>query len=639
MDALLSQEPGPDCSEAACAAAAGPSQAERRLLLHAWNDTAAAYPRDRCVHDIFADRAAASPHATAVCCGERRLTYGELDREANRLAHYLRALGVGPETVVGLCVERSPEMVVGLLGILRAGGAYLPLEPAYPRERLSAMLRHSGAALVLAAASTAEALAGHDVRLVRLDSERAAIAARPADAPRSGAAADGLAYLMYTSGSTGEPKGIAVTHRNVSRLVIGANYVEIAPSDVFLQLAPLAFDAATFEIWGALLNGATLALYPDRLVDFNRLGRVIREAGVSILWLTAGLFHRIVDQCLPILAPVKQLLAGGDALSAPHVRRILTELPGCRLINGYGPTECTTFSVCCRIAGPDAIGATVPIGRPVSNARAYVLGPGLELLPIGMPGELCIGGDGLARGYFDNPALTAERFVADPYGPPGSRLYRTGDLARYRTNGELEFLGRLDRQVKVRGYRIEPAETEAALLSHPAIRQALVVAQPDAAGDKRLVAYIVGDSGAVPERQELLAHLGARLPDYMLPAGLVLLDELPLTPNGKVDHAALPPPDWTPAARRRAAGAPRTPIEKAVAEIWSKVLGRDDIRLTADFRALGGADAALADMLARVEARFGVALDASPAHATVTVSDLVNRLRCRLAKSTYRERM
>ena len=610
--------------------------AEHTRLLHEWNDTACDYPRDRCVHEIFAERAAATPEAPAVVCSDRRLTYGELDREANRLAHYLRAHGVGPEIVVGLCVERSMEMVVGLLGILKAGGAYLPLDPAYPHGRLAYMLRDLGVRLVLAAASTAEVLAAHDVRLLRLDAERAAIRVCPADAPESGAAAGNLAYVMYTSGSTGEPKGIAVVHYNVSRLVIGANYVDIEPNDVFLQLAPLAFDAATFEIWGALLNGATLALYPYPFVDFNKLKEVIEDAGVSILWLAAGLFHRIVDQCLPILAPVEQLLAGGDALSAPHVKRVLEELPGCRVINGYGPTECTTFSVCGRITGPDAIGARVPIGRPVSNARAYVLGPDLELLPIGTPGELCIGGDGLARGYVNNPALTAARFVADPFGPPGGRLYRTGDLVRHRPNGDLEFLGRLDRQLKVRGFRVEPGEIEGALLSHPAIHQAVVVAQPDTAGDKRLIAYVVGDSGGVPERRQLLAHLKARVPDYMLPAGFVMLDELPLTPNGKVDHAALPPPDWAPASRRRT-GAPQTPIEKAVADIWSSVLKIDDIRVTDDFLALGGADAALADALARIGTRFGVALEAGPPGAGVTVAGLVNRVRSMLTNCEHRE--
>jgi amino acid adenylation domain-containing protein len=611
-------------------------EAERRRLLFEWNDTAADYPHDRCVHEIFAERARSRPEATAILCGAERLSYGDLDRRANGLAHRLREYGVGPEVVVGLAVERSLDMVVALLAILKAGGAYLPLDPAYPRERLAYMLQDAGAPLVVASAAAGEAFADHATTLLVLDAE--AIAGSADSAPNSGACADSLAYVMYTSGSTGLPKGIAVVHSNISRLVIGANYVDIDADDVFLQLAPLAFDAATFEIWGPLLNGATLALYPGGMVDFARLGKVIATAGVSILWLTAGLFHRIIDECPAILTSVKQLLAGGEALSAPHVRRALELLPGCRLINGYGPTECTTFSVCHRLAKADATGASVPIGRPVSNAQAYVLGPDLELLPIGEAGELCIGGDGLARGYFNNPALTAERFVENPFGPPGSRLYRTGDLVRYRSDGVIEFLGRLDRQIKIRGYRVEPGEIEAALLLQAGVRQALVAVHADAAGDKRLIAYLVADSGAVPEPDRLLAGLKDRLPAYMTPAAIVMLDTLPLTPNGKIDHAALPPPQWVPARRRRA-GMPLTPVEKAVAEVWSSVLQVDDIGVGDEFFARGGTRAGLAEAFARLNARFGVALEPAAAGPKPTVAALVNHLRMKLANREMQERL
>ena len=490
--------------------------------------------------------------------------------------------------------------------------------------------------LVLASAATASSFAEHGVGLVQLDADRAAIAQQPVSAPESRAAADNLVYLMYTSGTTGTPKGIAVVHYNVSRLVKGANYVDIQPSDVFLQLAPLSFDAATFEIWGALLNGAKLVLYPDGLLDFTILKRIIQDNGVSILWLTAGLFHQIVDQCLPILAPISQLLAGGDALSAPHVKLAIERLDGCQVINGYGPTECTTFSVCCRVAGAASIGPSVPIGRPVSNAQAYVLDPELDPVPAGAPGELYIGGDGLARGYFDRPGLTSERFVANPFGPPGSRLYRTGDLVRYSADGNLEYLGRLDRQLKVHGFRIEPAEIEAALLSHPDIRQAVVVAQPEPAGDKRLIAYVVGDSGLVPEEDRLRAYLRVRLPGYMVPAAFVALDELPLTPNGKVDRAALPPPQWRPARLRRP-GMPRTPIERAVAEIWSEALQLDSIRVADTFFELGGTGPALAEVLKSISKRFGIVLDGCASSRDVTVSGLVNLVRRKTSNGIDRE--
>jgi amino acid adenylation domain-containing protein len=528
--------------------------AERDRVLVKWTRTEADYPRQLGIHQVFACQASARPDATAVVAGDRHLTYGELDWYANRLAHYLRGLGVGPEVVVGLSAMRSLDMVVGLLGILKAGGAYLPLDPSYPPARLSYMLRDSRVRVLLADGKTAGSFAGHDLHLVRIDADRVKSAEQLAEPPESGAHGDNLAYVMYTSGSTGQPKGIGAVHHNVSRLVLGANYVDIRPSDVFLQLAPLSFDAATFEIWGALLNGAKLVLYPDGLIDFATLGRVLTEHSVTILWLTAGLFHRIVDECLPILAPVKQLLAGGDALSAPHVRQVLMRHPGCCVINGYGPTECTTFSVCCRLTDPDAISSTVPIGRPISNAQVYIVDAELDPVPIGAPGELCIAGDGLGRGYLNRPGLTAEKFVANPFGPPGSRLYRTGDLARYLANGNIEFLGRIDRQLKVQGYRIEPGEIEAALLSFSAIKQATVVAVPGAMGDKRLAAYIVGDSSSAPDSAELRAQLRGILPHYMIPAAFVYLDELPLDPNGKVDRGSLPKPEWRPVHARRLDG-------------------------------------------------------------------------------------
>ena len=605
-------------------------EVERRLLLIGWNDTAVDYPRGCCAHEIFAEQASRTPDAPAVIHGHRQLSYRELDSRANQVAHYLRKRGVGPEVVVGLCIERSLDMIVGLIGILKAGGAYLPLDPEYPHERLAYMLRDSDVSLVLASAGTAETLGKYNVSVVSIDADQAAIAVQRTSAPKSRVAADNLAYVMYTSGSTGSPKGIAVVHYNISRLVKGANYVKIESSDVFLQLAPLVFDAATFEIWGALLNGARLVLYPDQFVDFARLQRIIADTGVSILWLTAGLFHRIVDQCLHILTPVNQLLAGGDALSVPHVKRVLERLDQCQLINGYGPTECTTFSVCWRVLDHSSIGMTVPIGSPVSNAKVYVLDRELEPVPVGVPGELYIGGDGLSRGYINRPGLTAERFIANPFGQPGSRLYRTGDLVRYLADGKLEYLGRLDRQLKVRGFRIEPGEIEAALLSNPNVRQAVVVAQPAAIGDKRLIAYVVGDSGALPEADQLRAYLKANLPEYMVPAAFVALDELPLTPNGKVDRSSLPPPEWLP-ARLRNPGTPRTPIETAVAEIWSEFLKIEPIRIHDDFFELGGTASVFHCTVTRISERFGIDLDSSAAGHKATVASLVNRIRCTLS--------
>ena len=577
-------------------------EAVRQRLLFDWNESQADYPRERCIQELFAEQAARTPDANALICGNEQLTYAELDGRSNRLAHRLRRLGVGPEVIVGLCLDRCVHMIVALLAILKAGGAYLPLDPSYPEERLAYMIRDSGAHLVLIGEDDRVARAGLPAELIVLD--KASLAEETTDAPACGVVAENLVYVMYTSGSTGTPKATGIVHYNVTRLVRGANYVDIKPDDVFLQLAPLAFDAATFEIWGALLNGAKLVLYPDSLLDLTKLKRLIADNGVSILWLTAGLFNRIVDESPSLLAPVRQLLAGGDALSVPHVKRVLAELP-CGVINGYGPTECTTFSVCFRVPGADAIETTVPIGRPVSNAQAYVLDDALELVPPGEAGELYIGGDGLSRGYFRRPGLTAERFVANPFGPPGTRLYRTGDLVRHREDGTLEFLGRADRQLKVRGYRIEPGEIEAALLSLSGVRQALIAALPDALGDKRLVAYLTGESGALPETAELRAALKAKLPDHMVPSAFVVLDELMLTPNGKVDRGALPAPDWRP-ARNATRGSPRTIIEKKIAQIWSEILGIEDIGVRDDFFVVGGTREKFADAVARISAYFGV---------------------------------
>jgi aspartate racemase len=599
---------------------------QRRQLLIEWNLTATDYPKDTCVHELFAQQASQTPNDVAVAFGDKCLTYEELDRFANQVAHYLQSLEVGPEVVVGLCVSRSLEMIIGLLGILKAGGAYLPLDPSYPEERLAYMLSDAGARLVLTQSGVAPGLARCGARLIRLDEDWPMIAEQPIQTPVSGATPDNLVYVMYTSGSVGKPKGVGIVHYNVNRLVRNTNYIQITPKDVFLQLAPLAFDAATLEIWGALLNGAKLVLYPpDRMVDPLRLKRLIESAGVSILWLTAGLFHRIVDEDMSILAPIKQLLAGGDVVSAPHVKRLLERTNGCQVINGYGPTEGTTFSVCFRVPDLSSIETTVPIGRPISNTQIYVLDSELQLVPVRAPGELHIAGAGLGRGYFNRPDLTAESFIPNPFGPPGSRLYRTGDMVRYSDNGTVEFLGRIDLQVKVRGYRIELQEIEATLLSDPSVGQAVVLASEDASLDKRLVAYVVGQNGAAPDLEKLRAYLTRNLPDYMIPSAFVVMKQLPLTPNGKVDRSALPAPEWQP-TRTSAA----TPIEKTVSEIWKQILGINEVGLQDDFFDLGGTSLGLISVVMKMSERFSLPLDTGIVTQGATVAALANAVRERL---------
>jgi amino acid adenylation domain-containing protein/non-ribosomal peptide synthase protein (TIGR01720 family) len=573
------------------------------------------------VHALFERQARLTPHAVAVVAGDESLAYGELNARANRLAHHLAGLGVGPESRVAVCLERGVEAIVALLAVLKAGGAYVPLDPSYPAERLAWMLEDSGAAVLLAGdaqGGTLPARAG--VHIVRIDAVRAEIAARPDADPRVDVGPDGLAYVMYTSGSTGTPKGVAVEHRAIVRLVRGADYVELGPEHAVLGAAPVSFDASTLEIWGPLLNGGRLVLAPGAAPSLEALGRTVVRHGVTTLWLTAGLFQAMVDERLEDLAGVRQLLAGGDVLPVAQVAAVRRRFPALRLINGYGPTENTTFT-CCHTVPDGWSGAAVPIGRPVAGTRVHVLDGALRPVPAGAPGELFAGGRGVARGYLGRPALTAERFVPDPYaGEPGARMYRTGDRVRWAQDGALHYLGRLDRQVKVRGYRIETGEIEAALRAHPAVRDCVVAARADAAGGRGLVAYVVGTA----DGDALRGHLRRTLPEYMVPGAFVALDALPLTPNGKVDVGALPAPE--PGAAEAEFVAPRTPMEAVLAGIWAAVLGVERVGAAEGFYALGGHSLAAMRIVSRIRETFGVELPLRALFEGLTVAGVAERI-------------
>ncbi|MEG4588313.1 amino acid adenylation domain-containing protein [Microcoleus sp. MOSTC5] len=615
------------------------SERDRHQLLVEWNKTQVDYPKNSTIHQLFEAQVEQTPDAVAVVFENQQLTYKELNQKANQLAHYLQQLGVKPEVLVGICTERSLDAIVGLLGILKAGGAYVPLDPTYPKERLSFMLEETQVPVLLTQTHLAESLPAHQAHLICLDSDWEIIAQHGEENPAPLVTSSNLAYVMYTSGSTGKPKGASVTQRGVLRLVKGSNYANLSAEEVFLQLAPISFDAATFEIWGSLLNGARLVVMPAHTPSLQELGRAIRQNQITTLWLTAGLFHLMVDEQLEDLKQVQQLLAGGDILSVSHVLKLLKEAKGCRLINGYGPTENTTFTCCYSITDASQIVKSVAIGRPISNTQVYILDSQLQPVPIGVPGELYIAGDGLARGYFNRPELTARAFIPNPFsGEPDARLYKTGDRACYLADGNIEFLGRSDNQIKVRGFRIEIGEIEVALSQHPNVRQAVVAVREDElVGNKCLVAYAAfGQEGAIAA-SELRSFLKEKLPEYMLPSAFVLLEALPLTPNGKVDRKALRAPD-TENFPLNAAFAPRTPEEQLLAEIWSNVLGVKQIGIRDNFFELGGHSLLATQLIAKVRETFQVELPLRSLFQSPTVESLAEAIAIAKAQQAIESR-
>lgn len=554
-------------------------------LWDTWTD----YPRNLTIHALFEEQARLRPQATALVFGDRTLTYGELNERANRVATRLQGMGVGPDVLVGICLERSLDLIVALLAILKAGGAYMPFDSNYPKERLEFMLADSQAHLIITSEKLRAELFGDLRGAVTLSLDELWQNGMPAADLVSAAGPRHLAYVMYTSGSTGKPKGVQVEHRSVVRLVKNTNYCQFGPEEVFLQLAPVSFDASTLEIWGALLNGSRLVIMPPHTPSLAELGCAIRNHQVTTAWLTAGLFHLMVDQRLEDLCTLRQLLAGGDVLSAPHVRKVLEAAPSCTVINGYGPTEGTTFTCCHVMRAGDPVPDAVPIGKPISNTQVYILDEELQAVPEGEPGELYIGGDGLARDYLSRPELTAEKFIPNPFSEdPDGRLYRSGDLARYRNDGTVEFLGRFDNQVKVNGYRIELGEIETVLQQHPGVRQVVVATRADSPGEKRLVAYAVSGSENSTSVPDLREYLQTRLPHYMLPSTFVMMESLPLTPNGKVDRAALPAPGTVEPQPKDQPGQPLDGLEQTVASIWRKILGNPNVGLDDNFFDLGG---------------------------------------------------
>ena len=603
--------------------------AERAQLLSEQNATESDFPKQS-IHTAFEKQVERTPNSVAVVSEHGKLTYADLDRRANQLAHHLQKSGVGPGELVGLCIERSPEMLVSLLGILKTGAAYLPLDPSYPQERLSLMLEDGKIRVLLTQERLQEKLPPHTAKTVFIDRDWKTIARESADRFNTAATTDDLAYVMYTSGSTGKPKAVAVTHKSVLRLVKQTNYAKLGADEVFLQFAPLSFDASTFEIWGSLLNGGKLVLMPPGLVSLAQLGEAIKHYGVTSLWLTAGLFQQMVETELESLRGLRQLLAGGDALPVAHVEQVARELKNCQLINGYGPTENTTFTCCYPVRREERFAGSVPIGFPVSNTQVYILDSELEPVPVGVVGELYTGGAGLAIGYLNDAALTAERFVPKPFSAaPGARLYRTGDYARFKADGSIEFIGRIDQQVKLRGHRIELTEIEGALKQHAAVHDAVVVMRRSVHGNKHLTAYIIANSDLTEAKLagELKSLLRQSLPDYMAPSYFLFLEEFPLSPNGKIDRRALPAPPETRPELEEAHIAPRDDLETRLARIWERVLEVQSVGVRDNFFELGGHSLLAVRLVSEIEKEFGQRLPLVSFFQGATIEYLAGLLR------------
>jgi amino acid adenylation domain-containing protein len=604
---------------------------ERQLVVDEWNQTRTDFPRERTIHALFEECADRAPDAPALRWEGFQLTYGELDREANRVAHHLRRHGVGLETRVGLYYGYSAEWVIGALATLKAGGAYVPLDPAYPASRLAAMCEDSDVQVLLVQEGLddrAELPAAH--RIV-LSAEAAAIGAEPDTRLPDLASPDALAYVMFTSGSTGRPKAIGVTHRNVVRTVRETNYVAFGPSDTVGQASNISFDASTLEVWGALLGGSRLVgLRKEDVLQPERLRELLVANDVDIFFIPAALMKQLVSEAPGIFGSLTYFLSGGEQADYHTLRRLLDHGAPKHLINPYGPTETTVFAVTYECNGMTEAERHVPIGYPIGNTTCYVLDQYLQPVPHGVTGELYVGGDGVARGYLSRPDLTADKFVPDPFaGEPGARLYSTGDLGRHRDDGMLEFLGREDRQVKMRGFRIEPAEVEACVLDSGLAREVSVQVERDRAGGEMLVAYVVPPGGDSVDVDALREHVRTRVPAYMLPSLFVPIAALPLNANGKLDVRALR--EALPTARPETATIePRTGTEGRLDALWRDVLDLDRLSMDDDFFALGGTSRQAARLVTRAGRVFGerIPLGLLFEHPTVAAfAEAIDRLR------------
>ena len=615
---------------------------ESQQVLIDWNDTTTEYPKKRCVHEVFEGQVSQSPDAIALEFEEKQFTYRALNARANQLAHHLRKRGVGPDCLVGICMQRSPDLIVAMLAVLKAGGAYVPLDPSYPRERLAFMLADTGTRIFLTEKCQLEHLPKHEAEVVCLDSDWCAIAQESEQNPTGGVWAENLAYVIYTSGSTGRPKGVAVPHRAVIRLVCNTNYVELGPGDRVAQASNCSFDAATFEIWGALLRGACLVgIAKDVVLSSKDFAAQICEHKISTLFLTTALFNQLISEVPWAFKGIRHLLFGGEAPDPKWARELLSHGAPEWLLHVYGPTESTTFATWYLVEQVPEGATTIPIGRPISNTQIYLLDSCLRPVPVGVTGELYIGGDGLARGYLNRTETTAETFVPHPFSSePGARLYKTGDRARYLADGNIEFQGRTDNQVKIRGFRIELGEIETALSQHPLVRQAVLIVDPMTSGVKSFSAYIVTEENqSRPATKDLREFLKEKLPEYMVPSSFVFLNSIPLTPNGKVDRNRLVTLKKEDHEENRVPVPPRTPLEETLVRIWCQVLGKEKIGILDNFFDLGGNSLLAIQLVCHLSRSLSIDISIRQLYDAPTVAALAEIIDVKNPKSQPRQRI
>jgi amino acid adenylation domain-containing protein len=585
-------------------------------------DHAGDYPKDKTIAALFSEQAALTPNRTALVFGNDQLSYRQLEERSNQLANFLRNKGVSSTSLVPLCIERSLDLLVGILGILKAGAAYVPLDPEYPGDRIQYMLNDISAKILITSRTTRKKLLGTgNLENVLIDEDWNIISRESGNPPKITGNGKSLAYIMYTSGSTGKPKGVMIENSNVISLVRGTKFVNLTGNEVILSTGSTSFDATTFEYWAALLNGGELVLCSEQtLLNGHLLKETIDKRKVNMMWFTSGLLNQWIDLDIKIFADLKTILAGGEKLSEQHIEKLRNTYPSLEIVNGYGPTENTTFSLTYTIT-ENKIGQSIPIGRPLSNRTAYVLNPQQQLCAVGVIGELYVGGDGVARGYLNQPDLTVEKFLPDPFSQePRSRMYRTGDLARSLPDGNIEYHGRMDDQVKIRGYRIEPAEIEFVLKQNPGIQQAVVIVSEEQELDKRLIAYVVPEGEF--NKEKLVGFLQSKLPSYMVPREFVQLSRLPLTANGKVDKKALPAPGTVSTSGIRKIRVPETEQQKLMAEIWINALGIKQLSIDDNFFEMGGHSLIAVKVMRKIEEKTGNRLPITALFEAPTVEKL-----------------